>query len=89
MMKFVNVYEVTRHYGGPEEGGWYYNRLHCVEVYPVRDEAAGETIIEYLEEQHKHRKHGNIYSVLGGTDLEIYFEDEPKESETRERPQWE
>jgi len=22
---YVNVYRVTRHFGGPEEGGWYYN----------------------------------------------------------------
>ena len=25
-LMYVNAYEVTRHYGGPEEGGWWYNR---------------------------------------------------------------
>lgn len=24
-LRYVNVYAVTRHYGGPEEGGWWYN----------------------------------------------------------------
>ena len=23
---WVNVYDITQHYGGPEEGGWYYDR---------------------------------------------------------------
>lgn len=23
--QYLNAYEVTRHYGGPEEGGWWYN----------------------------------------------------------------
>ena len=27
---FLNVYEVTREYGGPEEGGWWYNARHTV-----------------------------------------------------------
>ncbi len=26
-MKFVNVYRLERAYGGPEEGGWYYDDL--------------------------------------------------------------
>ena len=29
---YINEYHVTRHYGGPEEGGWYYDAgklIHC------------------------------------------------------------
>ena len=26
----VNVYELFRAYGGPEEGGWYYDVHHCI-----------------------------------------------------------
>jgi len=27
---FINVYHVTREYGGPEEGGWYYDQWEPV-----------------------------------------------------------
>ena len=38
VLKFVNVYEVHRCYGGPEEGGWHYNAgefLQCHWGYSV------------------------------------------------------
>jgi hypothetical protein len=85
---YVNVYSVTRHYGGPEEGGWWYNWYTCIEVYPVKEKNA-EIIQEELEEEHNYKKWGNIYSVLGGRDIIVYIEDEPKESETKERPYYE
>ncbi len=28
---YINAYAVTRHYGGPEEGGWHYDAGHPVE----------------------------------------------------------
>lgn len=33
---YVNAYEVTRHYGGPEEGGWYYNHHEPIASIPVK-----------------------------------------------------
>ena len=88
-MLFLNVYSITRHYGGDEEGGWWYNWYECLEVFPVRDEEQGEQLRQWLFEQHEGRKHGDIYSVLGGEDIQVYLEDEPKESETKERPYYE
>ena len=32
---FVNVYMVSRAYGGPEEGGWYFDAYHPEESVPV------------------------------------------------------
>ena len=32
---FVNVYEVSRVYGGPEEGGWYYDAGQLLATYVV------------------------------------------------------
>ena len=32
---YVNVYAVTRHHGGPEEGGWYYNEGEPLGSVPV------------------------------------------------------
>lgn len=77
-MKFVNVYEVTRKYGDPEEGGWYYNHYNCVKVYPIREKKA-EEIVKFLED----KAYGNIYSVLGGREIHILIKDRLAQSETR------
>jgi hypothetical protein len=82
---YLNVYTVSRHYGGPEEGGWYYNQYNCIEVFPVKNKLA-DMMREELESEHASKKYGNIYSVLGGRDIDVRLEATPKESETRERP---
>ena len=43
-MKYVNVYSVTRHYGGPEEGGWWYNAGEPIESRLIADEDEGVPI---------------------------------------------
>lgn len=35
------VYERTQHYGGPEEGGWYYHNMNATDIRP--DMASGVT----------------------------------------------
>jgi len=35
LLQWVNVYTVTRAYGGREEGGWYYRRFDCEESHQV------------------------------------------------------
>ena len=32
---YVNAYEVSRHYGGPEEGGWWYNVFNPLASIPI------------------------------------------------------
>lgn len=48
---FVNVYEIDRCYGGPEEGGWWYDMGQVVTSRQVKEEDAerirGELEIEY------------------------------------------
>jgi len=80
---FVNVYSITRHYGGPEEGGWWYDWLECIEVFPVKNKAA-DVMADALLEEHAHIVHGDISSVLGGTALQVMIEEHPKQSQTRE-----
>ena len=75
MPVYVNVYSVTRHYGGPEEGGWWYNAGEPVESRIVPNREAAETLREEMEEKHG-KGHGNIYSVLGGVKIEVLIEDE-------------
>lgn len=85
---YVNVYSVTRHYGGPEEGGWWYNWYSCIEVFPVKNKRS-DIVEEELEAEHAYKKYGNIYSVLGGRDIEVRVEAAPKESETKRAPHYE
>lgn len=33
---YLNVYAVTRHYGGPEEGGWWYNAGQPLASVPIK-----------------------------------------------------
>ncbi len=85
---YVNVYEVTRHYGGAEEGGWYYDWYECLECVPCRENNA-EKIKDELWEEYKGMKYGDISSVLGGVDIMIYIEEKRCESQTLERPYYE
>lgn len=51
-VRHVTVYEVTLQYGGPEEGGWWYNYYHPVLTRSVRDNAHAARVAEVLAAQH-------------------------------------
>lgn len=87
--RWVNAYAVTRHYGGPEEGGWWWDRYTSLASVPVCKGQRAEAIRARLERHFAGEKHGNIYSVLGGVDVVVRIEDAPKASETTERPRYE
>jgi hypothetical protein len=36
-MIYLNVYELNRHYGGPEEGGWWYDSKEPVVTVKIHD----------------------------------------------------
>jgi hypothetical protein len=86
-MAWVNVYEVTREYGGPEEGGWWYNRYECIDSVHVKGDT--DATVVRLKDQYQDRAYGNIYSVRGGLEIKALIEDEKAQSETRERPRYE
>ena len=49
---FVNVYRIDRCYGGPEEGGWYYNKgefLGCYGMYGNHRYRRAERVKEIVE----------------------------------------
>lgn len=160
---YLNVYAVTRHYGGPEEGGWWYNVGTPLASVPIKAESLpghddgcyqcnqarkgeasfcrqeptedqithwlygrasldGSDIPEFLaseeysnwcatfpeethlvptnleeknlrvkelEEMFANEKHGNIYSVLGGTDVVVNLEESPAARWPATRPRYE
>lgn len=89
--KYLSAYLVTRHYGGHEEGGWYFNWYEWLESHNIEKhkEEEIEQLKKELLEKHKEEEYGNINSVLGGAELTIFFEDCPMEFETTGKPTYE
>ena len=85
---YLNVYDVTRHFGGREEGGWWYNAGELVETVETTEEKCDEMRAQLLE-KHKARNSGDIYSVNGGVLLEVQVDDAPGENWPVERPHYE
>ena len=46
---FVNAYDVSSNYGGPEEGGWYYDSGEFLEGVPATNEQQAQEIQQKLE----------------------------------------
>ena len=76
---FINVYLIDKAYGGPEEGGWWYEYgkvIRSKQVVPIEVEAAKETELLWCDEENKHRR-SDIGSVLSEGMYVVYVEDEP------------
>ena len=72
---WVHLFEVTREYGGPEEGGWWYNLYVPVQAtaqgpFFDRGEAwdAAHTLQVFADVENKVDNPRGIYSVIGGAD---------------------
>ena len=86
---WVTAYRVTRHYGGPEEGGWWYNVKAKLEtVGPVWPDGV-DGVIKMLTNKYEPMKWGNIYSVNGGVDVVVLAEEVAGQFETKEHPHFE
>lgn len=72
---FVTRYKVTRHYGGPEEGGWWYDRSEADETVFEGSVAAAKTERDRLNEQAKAERlqpngsYQGRFSVANNTDI--------------------
>ena len=90
--RFISAYVTTRHYGGPEEGGWWYNMSECVQSKPIPpcDQQDFETVLTSVIERwcEEYQSHGDIYSVLGGSKVSFSLEHHAGECEDLSRPSW-
>ena len=89
MSKFVTAYEVTRHYGGPEEGGWWWNANDLIKTVTVVNNDDAGKMVRILKATYKDRAYGDIGSVLGGMAIAVYIEDLPGENTTTRTPHYE
>jgi hypothetical protein len=76
--RWVTVYDVSREYGGPEEGGWWYDCWSVVEEQRVLVEEA-EAVKKSLEEEYRDDL----------DDLQVVIEKCYRERETRRKPHYE
>lgn len=95
-MKYCSIYEVTRHYGGSEEGGWWYDWYDAVATFVVpkayhkkRNWRKKQAFVSSLLERFMDRKWGDISSVNGGRDVKAYFENHPRLLQSTTVPHYE
>jgi hypothetical protein len=93
---YVVQYGVTRHFGGPEEGGWYYDwhelALPVATVETSRQDA--KTMCRAMNalaqrDREREGRHQGRNSVLGGEDIVYVVETTVGSNATTERPHYE
>ena len=98
---WVNAYRISRHFGGPEEGGWWYDWYTCVASMPItnglpdteqRCALIGIWMAESLgwtPTPYEMNHGGSRFVVNGHSDFAVYTEKSYQESETTHRPHYE
>jgi hypothetical protein len=89
----IGIYFITRQYGGPEEGGWYYDHYELKHSFFVGN-MPREKVSEFLKSLFEWEESMNEGAPsLGSTQsrglYSVMFEEEPGEFETRETPRYE
>ena len=86
---YVNTYEVDRVYGGPEEGGWWFNTYSPVASRRVYGERQARQWMIKLESQLVEPEI-SLYSVMyaGGKQV-VFIESHPATHQPKERPHYE
>ena len=92
---YVNAYAVSRHYGGPEEGGWWYDAGRVLASVPISADAPEadiavirKALTDILGWERYPPSQGR-YSVIGGSDFEVYVEDHVAREWPEETPHYE
>ena len=75
--QYVSVYEVDREYGGPEEGGWWYDNYELVDTHPVATLEAARKVKEFLKNklEAENKERGPLDSAKGFENLPEGTED--------------
>ena len=86
---WVTAYAVTREWGGPEEGGWWYDHLEPIQTVMCRRGESEAIIASLLQAHPADLPGGSLNSVAGGYDVEAYAETRYQLARSRYRPQYE
>ena len=86
----ITLYMTTREYGGPEEGGWWYNwDHHHMSIPTIFNTNNINMTAKMLIDACGHEIRGDIYSVLGGTEGWIRIEKTAGSAKSTEVPRYE
>jgi hypothetical protein len=97
-MIYITVYRVTREYGGPEEGGWWYDAGEVLEsINMSNDEEDAENqisvnVINYYIERFKksfEEEYDAPLYKIGGSDLKYTIGTSPGKNYPTRRPHYE
>lgn len=90
---FVNVYIRDRAYGGPEEGGWWYDTCYPIEedCQQYRTKQRALTAYEEMKKKYDEENEGRppISSVISRGIYEVRLEAYPAEGWPKSRPHYE
>lgn len=69
---FVAVVSISRHFGGREEGGWWYDWTNVEEAWVFDNPRRARRFARRLErEEARYAPRHDRFSVLGGIDVEV------------------
>jgi hypothetical protein len=86
---YVNIYRIARCYGGPEEGGWWYDMWQLEDSLCIRHKDLKELMPIIERNYWNNPKSPPLSSVLSNGEYRIYVELNRGESETTKRPRYE
>jgi hypothetical protein len=90
---YVSRYKITRHYGGPEEGGWWYDRQRFSGT--IASDLSKEEAKQLAGELNARAKADRLqpsgtyqgrFSVANHTDHYYFVEDEPGKLDDTDKP---
>ncbi len=84
---WVNVYDYSRAYGGPEEGGWWVDTGEPIESHVFNLERNAEAKLAHLREEYPST--GRASSVNGGDDYIVRIEPHKGRAFPKEWPHYE
>lgn len=84
---YVNVYEVDMAYGGPEEGGWYFDTGTALESHHVAADAV-EDVRKQLRDRYQDTGMASNVNYNGG-EFGVWHEDKPAADFPTESPFYE
>jgi hypothetical protein len=89
-VRFVNVYFVNRCYGGPEEGGWYWDQYELIETSAVPAADAEALKASKLAGEYGNEGRRPLSSVLSTGEYQVCIEPKPgKPLDPERRPRYE
>ena len=86
---WVTAYAVTREYGGPEEGGWWYDHLEPIQTVMCRRGESDAVIASLVKAHPADLPGGSLSSVAGGHDVEVWAETRYQLARSTYRPRYE